>query len=76
MSESTDAFVVLGTFALPYNYFAGRLGSTWLIALADEQKIYGLRHPNTGKVFVPPRQTDEGDFVDLTGDGPKSAHQA
>lgn len=68
MSESTDAFVVHGTFALPYNYFAGRLGSTWLIALRDEQKIYGLRHPNNGKVYVPPRQTDERDFVDLTGD--------
>jgi uncharacterized OB-fold protein len=63
-----DAFVVNGTFALPYNYFAGKVGSTWLIALRDEQKIYGVRHPRTGKVSVPPRQVDERDFADLTGD--------
>ncbi len=63
-----DAFVVNGTFALPYNYFAGRVGSTWLVALRDEQKIYGVRHPRTGKVYVPPRQVDERDFTGLTGD--------
>jgi uncharacterized OB-fold protein len=53
---ASDAFVVEGTFALPYNYFAGRVGSTWLVALRDERKIYGVRHPKTGKVFVPPRR--------------------
>jgi len=63
-----DAFVVNGTFALPYNYFAGCVGSTWLIALRDEQKIYGVKHPRTGKVYVPPRQVDESDFTDLSGD--------
>jgi uncharacterized OB-fold protein len=63
-----DAFVVNGTFALPYNYFAGRVGSTWLVALRDEQKIYGVRHPRTGKVYVPPRQVDERDFTGLTSD--------
>jgi uncharacterized OB-fold protein len=68
MAAESDAFVVEGTFALPYNYFAGRVGSTWLVALRDEQKIYGVRHPQTGKVFVPPRQVDEKDFTDLTGD--------
>src|SRR5580658_8018176 len=65
---SQDAFVVNGTFALPYNYFAGRVGSRWLVALRDEQKIYGVRHPKTGKVYVPPRQVDERDFTDLTAD--------
>jgi uncharacterized protein len=39
-----------------------------LVALRDEQKIYGVRHPKTGKVYVPPRQVDERDFTDLTGD--------
>jgi uncharacterized OB-fold protein len=68
MAAESDAFVGEGTFALPYNYFAGRVGSTWLVALRDEQKIYGVRHPQTGKVFVPPRQVDEKDFTDLTGD--------
>jgi uncharacterized OB-fold protein len=68
MSENSDAFVVEGTFALPYNYFAGRVGSTWLVALRDERKIYGVRHPKTGKVYVPPKQVDERDFTDLTGD--------
>lgn len=68
MASTHDAFVVNGTFALPYNYFAGRIGSTWLIALRDEQRIYGVKHPRTGRVFVPPRQVDERDFTDLTGD--------
>jgi uncharacterized OB-fold protein len=68
MAAESDAFVVEGMFALPYNYFAGRVGSTWLVALRDEQKIYGVRHSKTGKVFVPPRQVDEKDFTDLTGD--------
>jgi uncharacterized OB-fold protein len=63
-----DSFVVNGTFALPYNYFAGRVGSMWLIALRDEQRIYGVRHPRTGKVYVPPRQVDERDFTNLTSD--------
>jgi len=67
-ATAQDAFVVNGTFALPYNYFAGRVGSTWLVALRDEQKIYGVRHPRTGKVYVPPRQVDERDFTGLTGD--------
>jgi uncharacterized OB-fold protein len=66
--KTQDAFVVNGTFALPYNYFAGRVGSRWLVALRDEQKIYGVRHPKTGKVYVPPRQVDERDFTDLTAD--------
>lgn len=67
-ARTSDAFVVEGTFALPYNYFAGRVGSRWLVALRDEQKIYGVRHPATGKVYVPPRQVDERDFTNLTGD--------
>jgi uncharacterized OB-fold protein len=66
--QTPDAFVVNGTFALPYNYFAGRVGSRWLVALRDEQKIYGVRHPKTGKVYVPPRHVDERDFTDLTAD--------
>jgi uncharacterized protein len=66
--QTPDAFIVNGTFALPYNYFAGRVGSRWLVALRDEQKIYGVRHPKTGKVYVPPRQVDERDFTDLTAD--------
>ena len=27
-----------------------------------------MRHPKTGKVYVPPRQVDERDFTDLTAD--------
>lgn len=67
-ASTADSFVVNGTFALPYNYFAGRVGSRWLIALRDEQKIYGVRHPRTGKVYVPPRQVDERDFTALSGE--------
>ena len=48
----------------------------WLVALRDEQKIYGVRHPRTGKVFVPPRQVDERDFTPLDAIGSRSDRRA
>ena len=32
-----DSFVIEGKLALPYQYFAGRTGSRFLIALRDEE---------------------------------------
>jgi len=57
--EHKDCFVVEGKLALPYQYFAGTIGSRFLVSLRDDKKILGLRHPETGKVLVPPRQVDE-----------------
>ena len=60
MSEDRKyCFTVEGKLALPYQYFAGTIGSKFIVALRDEKKILGIRHPATGKVLVPPRRVDE-----------------
>ncbi|MDP8257589.1 MAG: Zn-ribbon domain-containing OB-fold protein [Candidatus Alcyoniella australis] len=61
-----DAFVVDGKLALPYQYFAGEIGSKFLIALRDEQKILGQRCERCDKVFIPPRKTCERCMSDLS----------
>jgi len=67
MSEQADnAFVVEGKMALPYQYFAGATGSKFIVALRDEKKILGVRCEQCAKTFVPPRQTCERCFADLT----------
>lgn len=62
----TDCFVVEGKLALPYQYFAGRTGSRFLIALRDEKKILGVKCHRCNKVFVPPRSTCEKCFSPLS----------
>jgi uncharacterized OB-fold protein len=55
--DKTDCFVVEGKLALPYSYFAGRVGSKFLTTLRDEKKIMGIKCNKCRRVFVPPRQT-------------------
>lgn len=50
-----DSFVVEGKLALPYQYFAGKTGSRFLVTLRKEKKILGLKCARCGKVYVPPR---------------------
>jgi len=54
--DTTDCFVVDGKLALPYTYFAGRVGSKFLTTIRDEKKIMGIKCNKCNKVFVPPRQ--------------------
>jgi uncharacterized OB-fold protein len=54
--DTTDCFVVHGKLALPYTYFAGRVGSTFLTTIRDKKKIMGVRCRACAKVYVPPRQ--------------------
>jgi acyl dehydratase/uncharacterized OB-fold protein len=71
-----DAFIVPGKLALPYKYFAGRIGSRFLVALRDRKRILGIRSSDGGRVLVPPRAVDEeriteacGEWVELPGTG-------
>lgn len=67
MNEQTShAFVIEGKMALPYQYFAGAIGSKWIVALRDEKKILGVRCEHCNKTWVPPRQTCEHCFASLT----------
>ena len=65
-TDKSDAFVIDGKMALPYQYFAGATGSKFIVALRDEKKILGVRCETCGKTFVPPRQTCERCFADLS----------
>jgi uncharacterized OB-fold protein len=55
--DTKDCFQVDGKLALPYTYFAGRVGSKFLTTIRDEKKIMGIKCNKCNKVFVPPRQT-------------------
>jgi len=55
--DTSNCFSIHGKLALPYSYFAGRVGSRFLIRIRDEKKIMGIRCNPCNKVFVPPRQT-------------------
>ena len=63
--DSADAYVIEGKLALPYTYFAGRVGSTFITTLRDSKKILGVRCDACSKVFVPPRQTCERCMTDI-----------
>ena len=51
--SSADDFcqVVQGKLALPYKYFAGRVGSRFIVTLRDEKRILGVRCTRCKKVF-------------------------
>ncbi len=60
-----DSFVIDGKLALPYSYFAGRVGSKFITTIRDQKKIMGVRCPKCNKVYIPPRQTCEKDLTDI-----------
>ena len=64
--QSSDNFIVEGKLALPYQYFAGRTGSRFIISLRDEKRIMGVKCNTCSTVFTPPRSTCERCFADLT----------
>jgi uncharacterized OB-fold protein len=63
--DTKDCFVLEGKMALPNQYFAGRLGSRFLIAIRDRKKIMGLKCGKCGKIFVPPREYCEKCWVKI-----------
>ncbi len=63
--DKKDCFIVEGKLALPYTYFPGRVGSTFIIALRDEKKIMGTKCPTCNTVYIPPRQVCDKDFTDI-----------
>jgi 3-hydroxybutyryl-CoA dehydratase len=65
-TAAKESFVVNGKLALPYQYFAGRTGSRFIISIRDDKKIKGLKCKTCNKVFVPPRSTCERCFADIS----------
>jgi 3-hydroxybutyryl-CoA dehydratase len=66
-AKKDDCFVVEGNLALPYQYFAGSVGSSFLVSLRDEKKIKGVKCKGCNKVYVPPRGTCDVCQEDLSG---------
>ena len=64
--DKDSAFVIEGKMALPYQYYAGAVGSKFIVSLRDEKQILGVRCEKCNKTFVPPRQTCERCFAPLT----------
>lgn len=65
MKGFEDSYIVEGKMALPYTYFAGRVGSKFITTLRDQKKIMGVKCPTCNKVYLPPRQVCEKDFTDI-----------
>jgi hypothetical protein len=63
--DTSDCYVVEGKLALPYTYFAGRVGSKFITTIRDKHKIMGIKCNTCDKVFVPPRQTCERCMEDI-----------
>jgi uncharacterized OB-fold protein len=63
--DTKDCFVMFGKMVLPVQYFAGRVGSRFIISLRDDRKILGVRCPDCNKVYVPPREYCERDLAKL-----------
>ena len=63
--DSADCFVMPGKMVLPVQYFAGRVGSKFIISLRDDKKILGVKCPKCDKVYGPPREFCEKDLAKL-----------
>ncbi len=63
--DFSNSYVIEGKLALPYTYFAGRLGSHFLTTIRDRKEIMGVRCETCDTVFVPPRQTCERCLADI-----------
>ena len=60
-----DSYQVEGKMALPYSYFAGRVGSKFITTIRDQKKIMGVQCPTCNTVYLPPRQVCDIDFTDI-----------
>jgi uncharacterized OB-fold protein len=63
--ETRDCFVVHGKIALPYTYFAGKVGSKFLTTIRDKKQILGIRCEKCNQVYVPPRQICDVCMTDI-----------
>lgn len=64
--NTEHCFIMPGKMALPNQYFAGSVGSKFIISLRDANKILGVKCPKCNKVYVPPREYCEKDLTKLT----------
>jgi uncharacterized OB-fold protein len=54
--QDVEDLTLKGQINVPYTWSVGEVGSRFLTALRDEQKILGNRCPGCNTVYVPPRK--------------------
>ena len=54
---SLDPYVTEGRLAMPYRYFPGPIATRFFVELRDNKKIFGIRCPTCGIVYVPVEST-------------------
>ena len=64
--DTKNCFILEGKMALPNQYFVGRLGSKFIIALRDKKKILGVKCDKCNKVYIPPREYCEKCWNDIS----------
>ncbi len=78
--DDVEALTFKGQISVPYTWWVGEVGSRFLIALRDEQKILGTRCRSCDRVYVPPRRNcgrcfvDMDDWVEVGTEGVVTAH--
>jgi uncharacterized OB-fold protein len=64
--EKKDLLTIYsGEMAQPFNWSVGRYGSKFLTELRDHKKIFGIKCPSCGRVYVPPRRVCGRCFVEM-----------
>jgi len=78
--ENVEVLTLKGQISLPYIWWAGEVGSRFLIALRDEKKILGNHCMECNTVYVPPRKNcgrcfkEIDRWVELGKEGVVQAH--
>lgn len=78
--DEVEGLTFKGQIAVPYHWWVGEVGSRFLIALRDEEKILGSRCAACNTVYVPPRKNcgrcfvDLDDWVEVGNEGVVTAH--
>lgn len=73
--EEEGMLVQKGRIKVPYTWAAGKVASRFLVGLRDEGRIYGIRCPDCGTVFVPPKKlchkcgVEMSEWVELGDEG-------
>jgi uncharacterized OB-fold protein len=64
--DKDGMLVQKGRIKVPYTWAAGKIASRFLVGLRDEKRIYGVRCPSCGTVFVPPKKLCHKCMVEMS----------
>ncbi len=78
--EQVEDLTLKGQIRMPYTWWAGEVGTRFLLGLRDEKKFYGTRCSKCGTVYVPPKKNcgrcfvNISEWVDLSDEGVVSSY--